>query len=303
MEKNETKKLSNQAAEAAIKEYAKDTSKENLTKVVNMLRPSLLLVPAMLHEEEKKPVPLFLKNKEGVAYLAVFTGKEQVPEDMREQTAMVMPFPMCNAIVANDKHKLSGMVVNPYTDNLVLKLELVKRLFEADQKVMENIHKHRATLSPVQLARTTRAKVEYEILPKQLYEEGEEFVTKLCDEKESFVNEIFANAFAGGKGNPYTESDFAVMALNISSELTLVRVDLPGKAPSQPFCYRVYVTFNPETKKAGYYTIEKAVGKEERRLGMIQEDGVYKVLGEAPVEGVELQEIIERAQAVAEENK
>ena len=46
------------------------------------------------------------------------------------------------------------------------------------------------------------------------------------------------------------------MALDIAEDLTLIRVDLPEKALAAPLCYRIYITFNPQTKKAGYYTIE-----------------------------------------------
>lgn len=295
MDKNQTRQISNEAAEAAIREYAGEQTKENLTKVVNLLRPSLLLVPAMVNEE-KKPVPLFLKNHEGIAFLAVFTGKAQIPENMRKQTVMVMPFPMCNGIVANDKFTLKGMVVNPYTDNLILNTELVKRLYEADQELAKQMKLRQQNVTPAQYAAGLRSQVEYRIFPGRLYAEGEEFVNRLCEEKEAFVCSIFAEAGIKGKGNPYRESDFAVMALNISSELTLIRVDMPGKAEHTPFCYRVYFTFNPESKQAGYYTIEKAADQAKRRLGTVGMDGKHQDIGEAPVEGVELQEIIERAQ-------
>lgn len=125
-------------------------------------------------------------------------------------------------------------------------------------------------------------------------------MNRLCEEKETFVCSIFAEAGSRGKGNPYRESDFAVMALDISSELTLIRVDLPGKAEHAPFCHRVYFTFNPKSSQAGYYTIEKAANQDKKRLGTVDMEGKHLDLGEAPVEGVELQEIIERAQGAGE---
>lgn len=296
MDKNQTRQLSNEAVEAAIKEYAGNQTKENLTKVVNLLRPSLLLVPAMVNEE-KKAVPLFLRNNEGIAFLAVFTGKEQVPDDMRKQTVMVMPFPMCNGIVANDNFTLKGMVLNPYTDNLILKTDLIKRLYEADQELAKQMKMRQQNISPAQYAEGLRRQVEYKLLPARLYTEGEDFVNRLCAEKEALICGIFGRASIAGRGNPYKESDFAVMALNISSELTLIRIDMPGKAEHAPFCYRVYLTFNPISKKAGYYTIEKFPDQEGRRLGAMDMNGKHVDMGEAPIEGVELQEIIERAEA------
>ena len=61
MENKQIPNVSNEKVEEAIKEYAKERTKDNLSKVVNLLRPSGLFVPAMINEE-KKPVPFFLKN-------------------------------------------------------------------------------------------------------------------------------------------------------------------------------------------------------------------------------------------------
>ena len=85
------------------------------------------------------------------------------------------------------------------------------------------------------------------------------------------------------------------MALDIAEDLTLIRVDLPEKALAAPLCYRIYITFNPQTKKAGYYTIEMTAEKDVRALGQILPDGRHESLGEAPVEGAELQKIMDLA--------
>ena len=125
--------------------------------------------------------------------------------------------------------------------------------------------------------------------------EKEAFIDKLCDEKEAFVNEIFATAYKEQKLYPYSENDYSVMALNISEDLTLVRVDFPNRGIVTPLCYRVYITFDPITKTAGYYTIEKTEEKDVRLLGGFGEDGKHISYGNAPVEGAELNEIINLA--------
>ena len=295
MDKNETKQVSNEAAEQAIRDYVAEQSKENLSNVLNLLRPAMVFVPVEVNEE-KKAAPLFIKNREGKAYLPIFTGKGQIPEHLQKQTVMIMQFPMCNGIVANEGYELQGMAVNPYTDNLLLSVDLIKRLYEADKELAKQMRQQKQ--QPQQKAPLTigdmRRRVEYVILPKRLYTEGEEFVQKLCSEKEALVADIFEKAI--GAKNPYKASELAVMALDISSDLTLVRIDMPGKSNAKPFCYRVYITLQPQTKKVGYYTIEEVPDQEGRRIGMIQTDGSHRDMGEAPVEGVELQEIIELAQ-------
>lgn len=294
MENNRTKQISNEKAEAAIIEYKAERTKENFSKVLNLLRPSQLFVPALINED-KKPLPLFLKNNEEEQFLAVFTSQKHASEELKRQAVMVMPFPVCNSLVANDKFNLKGMVINPYTDNLILKTELVKRLYEADITLAKQVNEKRAELTPAQYRQRIRSQVEYGILPGKLYTEGEAFVNRLCDEKEALIYQIFSDACIGGKGNPFSKSDFAVMAMTISSNLLLIRVDMPAKADGEPFCYRVYVTFHPETKESDYYVIEKNPKEEGRRLGRVGSDGKHEDIGEAPVEGVELQEIIDRS--------
>ena len=111
----------------------------------------------------------------------------------------------------------------------------------------------------------------------------------------TFINEIFAGVFKEPKLNPYTENDYSVMALDIAEDLTLVRVDLPEKGLVPPLCYRIYLTINPKTGKAGYYTIEMSKEKDVRMLGEFLEDGKHIDHGVAPVEGAELQKIMDLA--------
>ena len=168
MDKNETKQVSNEAAEQAIRNYVAEQSKENLSNVLNLLRPAMVFVPVEVNEE-KKAAPLFIKNREGKAYLPIFTGKGQIPEHLQKQTVMIMQFPMCNGIVANEGYELQGMAVNPYTDNLLLSVDLIKRLYEADKELAKQMRQKK---QPQQKAPLTigdmRRRVEYVILPKKL---------------------------------------------------------------------------------------------------------------------------------------
>ena len=291
MDEKMTMEITNDRLEEAIKEYASERTKERLSTVLNLLRPTKLFVPAML-QAQNQPVPCFLKNNNGEQFLVVYTSKKQIPEEPKSQAILSMPFPACNNIVVKPELKLSGMVINPFSDNLVLKTELVQKLHEADEKAAKM---RQVKMTPQQFDVFVNRQVEFGIFPKRLFEEGEDFVTKLCEEREAFVNEIFGEAYKEAKLYPYTENDYSVMALDIAEDLTLVRVDLPEKGLVPPLCYRIYVTFNPQTKKAGYYTIEMSAEKNVRILGGMQSDGKHVNYGEAPVEGAELQKIMDLA--------
>ncbi len=283
--------ITNDKLEQAIKEYAAERTKEKLSAVLNLLRPTKLLVPAML-KAPNQPTPCFLKNSNEEQFLVVYTSKGQIPEEPKSQAILSMTFPVCNSIVVKPELKLTGMVINPFSDNLVLKTELVQKLHEADVKASQM---KKVKMTPEQFNVFVKKQVEFGILPKRLHTEGETFVKQLCDGKESFVNQIFADAYREAKLYPYTESDYSVMALDIAEDLTLIRIDLPEKGMVPTLCYRVYLTFDPITKKTGYYTIEMTKEKSVRRLGQILPDGKHEDLDEAPVEGAELQKVMDLA--------
>lgn len=291
MDNKTTIEITNDRLEEAIKEYASDRTKERLSTVLNLLRPTKLFVPAML-KAPNQPVPCFLKNKNGEQFLVVYTSKEQIPKEPKSQALLNMPFPACNTIVVKPELSLTGMVINPFSDNLILKTELIQKLHEADEKAAQM---KQVKMTPAQFNIFVKKQVEFGVIPKRLYAEGESFISKLCEEREVFINQIFAEAYKEPKLYAYSEKDYSVMALDISDDLTLVRVDLPESGLVPSLCCRIYVTFNPKTQKAGYYTIEMTKEKDVHILGKIEEDGKRTDCGQAPVEGAELQKIMDLA--------
>ena len=67
MEEKMTMEITNDRLEEAIKEYAADRTKERLTTVLNLLRPTKLFVPAMLQATDR-PIPCILKNSNEEQY-------------------------------------------------------------------------------------------------------------------------------------------------------------------------------------------------------------------------------------------
>lgn len=291
MEDKTILEITNDRLEEAIGEYARDRSKERLSAVLNLLRPTKLLMPAMLKAPDQ-PTPCFIKNSNGEQFLVVYTSKSQIPAEPKSQAVLSMTFPACNQIVVKPELSLTGMVINPFSDNLILKKELVEKLHEADEKAA---NMKQVKMTPEQFHVFVKKQVEFGVLPKRLFTEGEAFAGKLCEERETLVNQIFAEAYKEQKLYPCTEKDYSVMALDIAEDLTLIRIDLPEKGMVPPLCYRIYITLNPQTKKTGYYTIEMTKEKDVHLLGQMGEDGKHIDCGEAPVEGAELQKIIDLA--------
>ena len=103
-----TMEITNDRLEEAIKQYAAERTKENLTTVLNLLRPTKLYVPAMLKAPDQ-PTPCFLKNNKGEQFFVAYTSKEQMPEEPKSQALLFMPFPACNNIVVKPELELTLM--------------------------------------------------------------------------------------------------------------------------------------------------------------------------------------------------
>lgn len=289
MDGKTTMEITNDRLEEAIREYAAERTPERLSAVLNLLRPTKLFVPAMLQAPDR-PTPCLIRNGSGEQFLAVYTSKEQIPKEPKSQALLNMPFPSCNSIVVKEELKLNGMVINPFTDNLVLKLELVQKLHEADEKASKM---RQVKMTPEQFDVFMKKQIQFGILPKRLFSEGEEFMTKLCAEKETFVDQVCADVYKQPGLYHYSENDYSVMALDIAENLTLVRIDMPEKGRGPSLCCRVYITFDPQTARARYFTIELTKDKDVRMLGEVLSDGKHTEHGPAPVEGAELQKIID----------
>ena len=84
MEEKTTMEITNDRLEQTIKEYATERTKEKLTEILNLLRPTKLFVPAMLQAPDQ-PTPCFLKSKEGEQFFVVYTSKEQMEKAPKSQ--------------------------------------------------------------------------------------------------------------------------------------------------------------------------------------------------------------------------
>jgi hypothetical protein len=298
MDSNTTMEITNERLEEAIKVYAADHSTANLQTVINLLMPTRLMVPAML-KAPNQPIPCMLKNGKQEQFLAVYTSKAQIPKEPKSQAMLSMPFKNCCEVTLKDELSIFGIVVNPFSDNLVIKKELVEKIYDTMQKAANT---KQVKMTPAQYTVFVKKQVEFGLLPKRLYTEKADFVNKICDEKEAFINRIFADAFREQKLYPYSENDYSVMALDIAEDMTLIRVDLPERDMAAQLALRVYITYDPTKDVASYFLIEATAEKDVRNLGGIAPDGKHTDYGEAPVEGAELSHIIELARSLKAES-
>lgn len=303
-----------QKTEQLIQIYKEDPAKENLNALVHQVQKTIFLVPANLPDSIDKealkqevkdnpnekvqlpegvsPIPCVLKSPEGKVFIPVYSSQGQIPKEPKFDFIMTLPFMACLKMALNAKAPCEGVALNPFSDNLLFNrqiLEAISKDYETKAAGAKQMK-----VSPQQYHIMMRQKAEFHDLPLRVFQEGAPFIHQLSDEKEPLVNEIYQKAFQNPGLYPFRESDFEVMPLNINEELLLIRLDLPElKAPAQ-LCYRIYITLNPKNEKQiHYFTIERGKEKGERNLGAIGPDGKHYTFEEAPVEGAEIQRIMD----------
>lgn len=193
---------------------------------------------------------------------------------------MFLPFKACSQMAAREELKLTGIVLNPFTDNLVLR-----------KAALEMLNK-KAVQIPVE------DKIARDGISEDFYKDKQGFMEKIGNEKESHVLSCYQEAYKKEKGDkmpfPYRQEDFGVIILNISDTLHMARIGLAEGGAIKGVCLCAFCCYNPQTDEGIYYLIQKGPGKQKNRLLTVDERGVCADVGEAPEEGSELYELMGR---------
>jgi hypothetical protein len=298
---NLTLDVKNEKLEELVKQYTDEKNADNLNALIEELRKCRLLVPANINEE-KKPVPCMLNSKDKGMYFPVYTALKQIPQSPRSEAIINMPYLAVNEMTAQQQENLGGVAINPFTDNLIFKMPLVLRIQEVEKKRRElakqggEPKKKTLQLTPEQYLQFERRQFEFGFLPKRFFEQGQAFMDELCEKKEEYIDQLFEEAYQEKRRYPYLPEDFSVMVMNIAEDLLIVRVDLPAQDMAAPSCLRIYLAWNEVAGSGRYLTIETVKDSKERKLGELTLDWKKVDYGVAPVEGAELQYVIDLLQ-------
>lgn len=301
VDSNLTLDVKNEKLEELVKQYMDEKNADNLNALIEELRKCRLLVPANINEE-KKPVPCMLNSKEKGMYFPVYTALKQIPQSPRSEAIINMPYLAVNEMTAQQQENLGGVAINPFTDNLIFKMPLVLRIQEVEKKRRElakkggEPKKKTLQLTPEQYLQFERRQFEFGFLPKRFFEQGQAFMDELCEKKEEYIDQLFEEAYQEKRRYPYLPEEFSVMVMNIAEDLLIVRVDLPAQDMAAPSCLRIYLAWNEVAGSGRYLTIETVKDSKERKLGELTLDWKKVDHGVAPVEGAELQYVIDLLQ-------
>ena len=295
MDQDMTINVRNEKVEEQIKIYMKDKTAEHLNTLIESIRTRRILIPANMNEE-KKPLPCLIDSPTKGKFLPIYTSREQVPREPQSDVLVNMPFLAANQMAASQGDKLSGIILNPFSDNLIFKRQLVERIEEVEKARNAAPKEKTMQMTPEQYLLFERKQFEFGYLPKRFFEQGKQMLEELCEQKEEYVDRFFEECYQQKRMYPYLPEDFSVMVMNISEELLIVRVDLPDRDMGYPSCWRVYFSWNDETGRGRYFTVERTRDPKFNLLGEFGRDWKHIDHGQAPVEGAELQRIIDLIQ-------
>lgn len=284
--------VKNEEAEALIDRYLNEKTGENLNSLIRVLRTRRIIVPANV-SDDKKPVPCLISSPEHGMFLPVYTSKEQIPKEPKSAALVNMPFLAANNMVYQQGEKVAGMVINPFGQNLIFKRALVEKIEEVEKMHRQKAEPKKMQLTQEQYVLFERKQFEFGMLPKRFFEKGKEMMDALCEQKETYIDQLFEESYQQKRMYPYLPEDFSVMVMNISEELLMVRVDLPSKDMGVPSCFRVYLAWNAVEGTGRYFTVERTQDPGRHSLGELRADWKHVSFGPAPAEGAELQKILE----------
>lgn len=300
--------LHNEELEAQIKVFRDAQTKDNMVKVLQLLDKTMIMQPALLPanmtpqmmqhmaqagngpmDPKMRPQPVVFKNNNGDNFLPIFTSKQQIPEGQKYPAMLFVPFKECAKIAAKPEAKINGIVVNPFTDNLVLHQAAFQGAAQNANPVAAAVRKVEELSGKQKQAICCNKFIEE--MTKRFFREKEAFFDFVGEKKEETVCELFQTYYESQKMDvefSYLPDDFDVMSLYISDTIRLVRIGMPDRNMIIGSYTGVLMFFNPTTGQAVCYAMKKGEKKKGNTYGEIDGNGIYTDLGEAPGEGEEL---------------
>ena len=258
---NLTLDIRNDEIEALIVKYSKENKAENLNELLNKVHVSRVLVPANLNAEAQ-PVPFLKKNKDGESYMPIYTSKEHIPLEPKVPAILNIPYIGVNDMALKEEVGAAGIVINPFTHNLVFKKTLIEKIDAVEKARKQGTPPKTIKLTEQQYVLLERKQFEKVFLPEKFFEGKGEFIEKISAEKEELIDQLYEESYQQKRLYPYLPEDFSVMIMNISEKLTIVRIDFQTKDLEIGSCIRAYLSWNKDNEETRYFSIELASEKD-----------------------------------------
>ncbi len=284
--------IDNKGLEAAMQGYIENQDKDHLLRLVFALKDARLFVPAMAKKGGFQPY--VVKNQAGDMYMPVFTSIKKFPKDEKYQGMLKMQYKQCASMLLDNPTLVQGIALNPYTDSLMLKTQMLELARKVDTHLKE--HPPKAyTVKTDDFRMVMRHNVEFHLIPKKLYEEKMDFINSLTEEELCRLYKIPFEQAGQAKIFTYTKDSFDIMELNVREDLNMMQIATPSEFLYKTNCREVYIVWNPQTGRIAYYMIEKGTDPEGKQflLDVAKDDGTWESLEDAPAEGAVMNRVME----------
>lgn len=118
----------------AMNNFKASSGVENWAGILNEVVVATVLVPSNFNEE-KKPMPVVVKSKEGKSFQPVFTDKDSVPDpkSFPHQGVIGMPFIALAQIIVKQSVGVEGIVINFTGQNIIINKDILEQMVKFDE--------------------------------------------------------------------------------------------------------------------------------------------------------------------------
>ena len=134
------KEILNDELKEAINNLTLDDSEENAQKFVELLRKALFLVPIRKEDANEEQMKIMhLTNQMNEKYFQCYTDRSTYDEwGLRDESeSIVLSFDEIAHIVLSNSDDVKGVVLNPFTENMIIESDSIKEIFTNDMSFID----------------------------------------------------------------------------------------------------------------------------------------------------------------------
>ena len=139
----------NEVFKSKVKAFKQERNQQNLIAVLKMLSGRKFLLPSVCNVEDpfeklengnvrlKEGTvfnPAFLTSTDKKVFLPIFTDEESMVQKSPSGVLLKLNFEQCVTVVYDEKNPVEAVVINPFTENMIIGIDLLKMVFKEKKK-------------------------------------------------------------------------------------------------------------------------------------------------------------------------
>ena len=133
------KEVRNDELKVAMITLNLQNDKESEDEFIKLLKSSILIIPAVDDDKKDEFTFMLLANQNQDHYFQCYTDIDEYNKwsDAKESREFFLSFDELANIVVSSDSEIKGLVINPFSENIVLNREAVKNIFSNDKVFIE----------------------------------------------------------------------------------------------------------------------------------------------------------------------